>query len=99
MTDRTIFFTRTMARVHAKQGNLEQAAEIYRYLLEKEPQAPDLVSELSSIERRMRDAASDRLAVLFEQWFDLIFTQAKVRRLERMRRSMSRNRRFERNSE
>jgi hypothetical protein len=31
-----VFYTRTMAKVYAGQGNLGKAAEIYNYLLKKD---------------------------------------------------------------
>jgi len=84
MTDRTIFFTQTMARVHAKQGNLDQAAEIYRYLIEQEPERDDLGSELANIEKQILETASDRLVTLFEEWFELIFSHNRIQKLRKL---------------
>ena len=84
MTDRTIFFTQTMARVHAKQGNLDQAAEIYRYLIKQEPERDDLVSELADIEKQLLETAPDHLGTLFEKWFELIFSHNRIQKLRQL---------------
>jgi RNA polymerase-interacting CarD/CdnL/TRCF family regulator len=90
MTGRTIFFTQTMARVHVKQGNLDQAAEIYRYLIEKEPERDDLIREVAAIERQMLESAPDRLVKLFEEWFELIFQYNRIRKLRMFEKSLLR---------
>ena len=43
------FYTVTMARVHADQGRYEAAARIYRYLLDRTPDRPDLQSALNDV--------------------------------------------------
>ena len=48
MTRDDPFYTVTMAAVHARQGNLEEAGRIYRHLMEKEPGRPDLVEALAA---------------------------------------------------
>jgi len=73
-----------MARVHAKQGNLDQAAEIYRYLIEQEPERDDLGSELANIEKQILETASDRLVTLFEEWFELIFSHNRIQKLRKL---------------
>ncbi len=88
MTGRTIFFTQTMARVHAKQGNLEQAAEIYRYLIEQEPQRDDLGSELAAIDNQILETAPDHLAMLFEEWFELAFSLNRIQKLRKLERGL-----------
>jgi len=85
MTDQSPFFTRTMARVHADQGNLDQAAEIYRYLIKKEPGRTDLVRDLADIEKRIIEEASDRLVTLFGEWFDLVLTYNRIKKLKKLR--------------
>ncbi len=41
MNKESVFNTVAMAKIHAKQGYLDQAAEIYRYLLKQEPDRQD----------------------------------------------------------
>ena len=82
MSDKTLFFTRTMARVHASQGNPEKAAEIYRYLLDKTPGQTELAVELAAVEEQMVQETHGRLAGLFEAWFDLAFTYNRLKKLK-----------------
>ncbi|MBW1748840.1 MAG: tetratricopeptide repeat protein [Deltaproteobacteria bacterium] len=63
-----VFYTRTMAKVLVDQGNLKKAAEIYHYLLEREPGNPDLVDALSEIETQLIEIGSDDLVRLFGRW-------------------------------
>ena len=45
------FYTVTMARVYADQGRNEEAARIYRYLLDRTPDRPDLQNKPVSSDR------------------------------------------------
>ena len=67
MTREEPFYTVTMARIHAQQGNLEQARRIYRHLLEKEPGRPDLVQALEALNSGGGTRLED-LAPLLRQW-------------------------------
>jgi hypothetical protein len=80
-----VFYTRTMAKVYADQGNLIKAAEIYRYLLENEPERRDLMDALSEIEKKLNDTSSDSLANLFGRWIDLLFKYHNIQKLKRLR--------------
>jgi hypothetical protein len=84
-----VFYTRTMAKVYADQGNLLKAAEIYRYLLEGEPERPDLRDALSEIERKLNEASPDDLAKLFNGWIDLLLKYHNVQKLTRFRNYLS----------
>lgn len=80
------FFTRTMARIHAEQGHYHKAAEIYRFLRVREPEAQDLQDALQHVEAlaaQNADARHARLVDLMSEWFHLLIT---VDRIERMRR-------------
>jgi hypothetical protein len=86
MTRDKPFYTLTMARVHALQGNLAEARRIYRYLLEKAPGRPDLVEALEVLEARDGQRAMDDLRPLFREWLDLIFRYNKMQKLKKLNR-------------
>jgi len=80
-----VFYTRTMAKVYADQGNLLKAAEIYRYLLECEPERRDLKDALSEIEGKLNEKSPDDLIKLLNRWMDLLLKYHNVRKLMRFR--------------
>ena len=85
MTQNDLFYTRTMAKVYIDQGNLLKAAEIYRYLLESEPERTDLKDELSEIEKKLNEKSPDDLTRLFGRWVDLLLTYYNVQKLLRFK--------------
>ena len=85
MSKNDVFYTRTMAKVYADQGNLAKAAEIYRYLLEAEPERRDLMDALFEIEKKLNETSSDDLAEHFGRWIDLLFKYHNVQKLKRLR--------------
>ena len=85
MTQNDVFYTRTMAKVYADQGNLLKAAEIYRYLLESEPEEPDLKDALSEVERKLNEKSPDDLIRLFNRWIDLLLTHHNMQKLVKFR--------------
>ena len=87
MTRDDPFYTVTMARVHAQQGNLEEARRVYRYLLEKEPGRQDLVAALEALETRGGPSGMDALRPLFREWLDLIFRYNKMQKLKKLDRT------------
>lgn len=56
--DERILYTRTLAREYARQGHYDKASEIYKFLIDRTPEAEDLVVALKEIRDRDRDAAS-----------------------------------------
>jgi len=80
-----LFYTRTMAKVYIDQGNLLKAAEIYRYLLESEPERRDLKDELSEIEKKLNEKSPDDLTRLFNRWMDLLLKYHNVQKLLRFK--------------
>ena len=80
-----VFYTRTMAKVYADQGNLSKAAEIYRYLKECEPESRDLMDALSDIERKLNKKSPDDLIKLFTRWIDLLLKYHNVQQLMKFR--------------
>jgi len=86
------FYTETMAKVYASQGYLEKSGEIYRYLLKREPGRQDLIEKLSEIENRIiekKNAGSDHLVPLFNQWIDLVLKQNKLKKLQKASKRVS----------
>jgi tetratricopeptide (TPR) repeat protein len=84
--DRT-FYTVTMARVYADQGRYEEAARIYRYLIDQTPDRADLRQSLDAVLSRMPETAGcwRDIAGLIERWVGLILRQNELRRLKRIR--------------
>ena len=88
MNNNDVFYTATMAKIHADQGNLAKAAEIYRYLLQQEPDRQDLIEALVQVEKKREAKSQDALVALFSEWIDLLFTYTKVNTLNRIRRRL-----------
>jgi hypothetical protein len=89
MTSNRVFYTATMAKVHAGQGNLEKAVEIYRHLLEQEPGRQDLVDGLSVVEQRMqqnRKGGRADLIRLIGTWIDLLMEYNNLKKLKNLHR-------------
>jgi tetratricopeptide (TPR) repeat protein len=80
-----VFYTRTMAKVYADQGNLLKAVEIYRYLLESEPERRDLKDALAEIERKLNEKSPEDLIRLFNRWIDLLLTHHNMQKLIKFR--------------
>lgn len=89
MTKDDVFYTRTMAKVYADQGNLLKAAEIYRYLLKCEPERRDLMDALSGIERKLNKTSPEDLIKLFNRWIDLLLKYHNVQKLMQFRNYLS----------
>jgi hypothetical protein len=81
-----VFYTRTMAKVYADQGNLGKAAEIYNYLLKQEPGRQDLIDALSEIENRGFDKDRENLFMLFSEWIDLLLKFNGIQKLKELQR-------------
>ncbi|WP_372679679.1 hypothetical protein [Desulfosarcina sp.] len=81
------FYTVTMARVYADQGRYEQAARIYRYLLDQTPDRSDLRQALEAV-TSMLPASPGRwhdISGLIERWVRLMVRQNALRRLQQCR--------------
>jgi hypothetical protein len=79
-----VFYTVTMAKIYADQGNLLKAAEIYRHLLKQEPERQDLIEALSGVEKKIAAKNPDDLVSLFCEWIDLLFTFNMVNKLKQI---------------
>ena len=88
-TDRT-FFTVTMARMMAEQGNLGRAAEIYRYLLHQNPDRDDLADALAQIDAELAAKDPYDLVNLLTEWADLAMSAGGLSRLARIRNTLIR---------
>ncbi|MEE8397771.1 MAG: hypothetical protein V3S89_02115 [Desulfobacterales bacterium] len=73
MADDKMFYTETMAKIHADQGNLKEAEAIYRYLLEKEPDRQDLKDVLSGLTNSQDPNTPGDLSSLVGRWTRLAF--------------------------
>ena len=88
-----LFYTVTMARIHADQGNLGKAAEIYAHLLRRDPQRDDLAEELAEVEDALREKDPYDLAGPISQWVELMLRTGRIRDLALMRQRLRRLRR------
>ena len=82
------FYTATMAKVYADQGHWEKAAEIYRYLLQQEPERDDYLEALAGIEKQMISSGkkpADTLAPLFHRFFDLMLKFKNLQKLRKLK--------------
>ena len=89
MEKETDFYTGTMAKVYAGQGHWDKAAEIYRYLLRREPERTDYLEALAEAERMSKTTASEEardLALLFHEWIDLMLKYKNLQKLRRLKR-------------
>ncbi len=91
MNSDTVFYTATMAKVHAKQGNLRKAAEIYRYLIKQEPGRLDIRRALVELEKQIqRQHKTDLgdLSRLIGRWIELAFSYNRLRKLKNIQNRM-----------
>lgn len=77
MTEDKTFYTATMADLLSKQGRYEEAADIYRYLLEQDPQRTDLSARLDDVVARLSENERkwEDVAVTIEKWVRLIIAK------------------------
>jgi hypothetical protein len=82
------FYTKTMARVYADQGHYDEAARIYRHLLEEQPGQQALVEALAEVEMIRAEARARKkdLVPLFKEWVGLALKYNSIRKLKRLRR-------------
>jgi len=83
------FYTKTMAKVYTDQGHWEKAAEVYRYLLNEEPNRQDLkdaLREIESIRSDSKKKVPENLISLFTEWIELMLDYNKISKLKALRR-------------
>jgi len=81
------FYTQTMAKVYAEQGHYSEAAKIYKHLLEKDPDQPDLKEALAEIEMILSQTPSQstqKLVPIFREWIDLAFKYRNLQKLKQI---------------
>lgn len=94
MTERDrVFYTVTMAKMQAGQGNLSRAAEIYRYLLRREPDRDDLAEALAEVEDELRNKDPYDLVGIVSEWAEQVVQLGLHRRLTAMRAALRSHRR------
>ena len=84
-------YTETMAKVYADQGHWSKAVEIYRRLVQSEPQRQDLIDSLERARQKMEeksDSGPENLVPLFREWIELLLHQDKLERLKKLRRKL-----------
>jgi len=81
-----IFYTKTMAKVYADQGKLDKAAEIYKYLLNEEPERQDLIDALAEIDKKRYEKDPEGLSQLFSTWIDLLLVHNRLQKLKKLKR-------------
>jgi hypothetical protein len=84
------FYTATMARLHTDQGRYEEAAKIYRYLLEKEPERIDLQTDLNAVLEKQQQAKMnwEDVRPTVEQWVGLVLGLDALGRLRKTKSEM-----------
>ena len=84
-------YTETMAKVYADQGHWAKAVEIYRYLVQLEPQRQDLFDALEHARQEMHknpDTTPETLVPLFREWIEMLLQQEKLEKLRKLRRKL-----------
>ena len=81
MNDDHTFYTATMAKVHADQGNLKTAAEMYAHLLGNDPGRQDLADALARVRQQMDRREARDLIPLIQQWTELVLRSRNLRYL------------------
>jgi hypothetical protein len=85
-----VFYTKTMAKVYADQGQLEKAVEIYLYLLKKEPGRQDLIDAIAEIDIKRLEKDPGRLGDLLSVWLDLLLRHSRLQELKKFKTSLER---------
>jgi hypothetical protein len=80
--------TVTLARLYAQQGHWEQAAVMYRALLQEEPDREELRQALAEAETQLSKSGIDVLVPLLREWINLLFRHDRLRRLRRLKRRL-----------
>jgi hypothetical protein len=88
----TDFYTSTMAGVYAQQGHFERAAEIYRFLLEREPNRKDIADALAEIEKQLEKGGAKTdldLFPMFRKWVLLLLEYSRIQKLKRCKHDLT----------
>ena len=84
------FYTATMANLYAQQGHFKKAAEIYRFILSKEPDRADIAESLNRVEQELTASESKPkdLADLFKAWFQLADKYRRIQSLKKLKQDL-----------
>jgi len=88
MPNEVEFYTETMAKIYVDQGYFEKAAEIYRHLLETEPNRTELSEALAQVEGKIaspRDKHLKDTVPLLAEWIDLLLTYRNIKKLKQLK--------------
>lgn len=83
--------TATMAKIYAAQGHYDKAAEIYRDLLQQDPERNDLTAAFAEVEKKRLEKASEsktHLALLFSKWVKLLLRYKQIQDLEKIKQGI-----------
>ena len=82
--------TATMARIYAQQGHYRKAADIYRYLLNQQPDRTDIQAALAEIEAKAVANQSERgdLDRLLVEWIRLLISYRKLQVLKKFQQNL-----------
>ena len=75
-------YTLTMARLYADQGYLRKAVEVYRHLLEQQPDRQDIKQALGRLEQQIEQQqapSKKELGLMFREWIELMREDKKRR--------------------
>ena len=84
MTEDTVFYTVTMAKVYANQGELRKACEIYRYILDQKPDRMDVADALLEIEKKLPEKRREALVNLISTWVKLLLKYNDLEKLKKI---------------
>ena len=88
MNDQTEFYTKTMAKVYARQGYFAKASEIYRYLLKYNPdesmEVNDLLFEVEKKLDEKKKKDRETLKKLFNKWIYLQLSYNRLQKLQKL---------------
>lgn len=79
--------TVTMAKIYARQGLYNNAAEIYNNILKQEPDRHDVSDALLELEKMKSDGEKElkkSLVPLFSKWFDLALCNNRLGLLKKL---------------
>lgn len=88
----TEFYTETLARVYAQQGHYGKAVDIYRYLLEREPNRREILEALAEIEEKLVNEGlknDSDLVPLFRKWIRLLLRYRQYKQLKKYHNILS----------
>lgn len=97
MKNDPLFYTASVAGLCARQGHFEKSAEIYAFLLEREPGREDLKQALDGVKGRLAQAGAEkapppgnRLESMIGTWVSLLVENNLRQKFESLQDSVRR---------